>query len=305
MPASASRRIPGTWPRVAWIRCRRSSAIASALTTCTSRTFTRTGPGHPQERVGWISPASSRTSLRPTTRVGSSSKTNQTRPNAIRIPPPAETGPMRAMSCHRSLPVRDGDYVVGVTTWGIISTARINEMVIAGAALSDEAEIVAVASRDQARADAYAAEHGISRGYGSYEALLADPEIEAVYISLPNSLHCEWSIKALEAGKHVLCQKPTNHRPDAVKAVFDAADANDRFCMEAFMWRHNPQTKKLKELVDEGAIGQPRVVSTALSFTLVGDADPRLFREMDGGALMDLGCYCVSGARFLLGEPVR
>src|SRR3979490_1304478 len=109
---------------------------------------------------------------------------------------------------------------MGVTKWGIISTARINDMVLAGAALSDEAEIVAVASRDQALADAYAAEHGIPRAYGSYAALLADPEIEAVYISLPNSLHCEWSIKALEAGKHGLCEKPLSRRRRGAKGAF-------------------------------------------------------------------------------------
>jgi xylose dehydrogenase (NAD/NADP) len=194
---------------------------------------------------------------------------------------------------------------MAVTRWGIISTARINDMVLAGAALSDEAEIVAVASRDQALADTYAAEHGIPRGYGSYEALLADPEVDAVYISLPNSMHCEWSIKALDAGKHLLCEKPMSRYPDQVNAVFDAAESNDRICMEAFMWRHHPQTRRLKQLVDEGAVGEPRIVSASLSFTLLGDTDPRLRPEMQGGAMMDLGCYCVSAARLLLGEPVQ
>jgi predicted dehydrogenase len=192
-----------------------------------------------------------------------------------------------------------------VTRWGIISTAKINDMVLAGAELSDEVEIVAVASRDKARADAYAAEHGIPRGHGSYEALLADPEVEAVYISLPNGLHCEWAIRALESGKHVLCEKPLSRRVHEVQAVFDAADANDRFCMEAFMWRHNPQTKKLKELVDQGAIGELRVVYSSLSFTLGDPGDPRWLPELDGGALMDVGCYCVSASRLLAGEPAR
>jgi predicted dehydrogenase len=192
-----------------------------------------------------------------------------------------------------------------MTRWGVISTARINEKVLAGAALSDEVEVVAVASRDQARADAYAREHGIARGHGSYEALLADPDVEAVYISLPNSLHCEWAINALEAGKHVLCEKPMSRRPEEVAAVFDAAEANDRFCMEAFMWRHNPQTRRLTELVDDGAVGEVRVVRAAFSFSLTELGNVRMRPELEGGGLMDVGCYCVSGSRLLAGEPVR
>src|SRR5579862_2830955 len=127
-------------------------------------------------------------------------------------------------------------------TWGIVSTADINRKVIPGAKLSDKVELVGVASRTQERADAYAAEWEIPRAYGSYESLLADPDIEAVYISLPNTLHCPWSIKALEAGKHVLCEKPLSRHPEEVAAAFDTADRSGRFLMEAFMWRHNPQT---------------------------------------------------------------
>ena len=194
---------------------------------------------------------------------------------------------------------------MGLTKWGVLSTALINEKVLVGAALSDEVDVVAVASRDQARADAYAREHGIPRAHGSYEALLADPEVEAVYISLPNSLHCEWSINALEAGKHVLCEKPMGRRPEEVKAVFDAAESNDRFCMEAFMWRHNPQTRKLKELVGDGAIGEVRLVRAAFSFLLTDVANVRMRPELEGGGLMDVGCYCVSGLRLLAGDPVR
>jgi xylose dehydrogenase (NAD/NADP) len=194
---------------------------------------------------------------------------------------------------------------VGLTKWGVISTALINEKVLAGAALSDEVEVVAVASRDQERAGAYAREHGIPRAHGSYEALLADPEVEAVYISLPNSLHCEWSLNALEAGKHVLCEKPMSRRPEEVKAVFDAAESNDRFCMEAFMWRHNPQTRRLTELVRDGAIGEVRLVRAAFSFQLTDLGNVRMRPELEGGGLMDVGCYCVSGTRLLGGDPVR
>jgi D-xylose 1-dehydrogenase (NADP+, D-xylono-1,5-lactone-forming) len=129
--------------------------------------------------------------------------------------------------------------------WGFLSTANINAKLLAGAAESDRVDVVAVASRDTARADAYAREHGIERAHGSYEALLEDTEVEAVYISLPNSMHVDWSIRALEAGKHVLCEKPLSRHPDEVDRAFDAADQAGRLLMEAFMYRHNPQTKRL------------------------------------------------------------
>ncbi|MDX6567851.1 MAG: D-xylose 1-dehydrogenase D-xylono,5-lactone-forming, partial [Gaiellales bacterium] len=118
--------------------------------------------------------------------------------------------------------------------WGIISTADINRKVIPGAHASPKVELVAVASRDQARAEEYAKTWEIERAYGSYDALLADAEIEAVYISLPNTMHCEWSIKALEAGKHVLCEKPLSRHPEEVEAAFDAADRTGRLLSEAF-----------------------------------------------------------------------
>ena len=118
-------------------------------------------------------------------------------------------------------------------------------MLIPGAHASPKVELVGVASRDAARAAAYARKWEIPRSYGSYEDLLADPEIEAVYISLPNTMHCEWSIKAVEAGKHVLCEKPMSRHPDEVEAAFDAAERNDRILSEAFMWRHNPQAARV------------------------------------------------------------
>jgi predicted dehydrogenase len=188
--------------------------------------------------------------------------------------------------------------------WGILSTARINLQVIAAARASDRCEVVAVASREQARADAYAREHGIERAYGAYEALLEDPDVEAVYNSLPNSLHVEWTIRALEAGKHVLCEKPFDRRPEEVERTFDAAERNGLVLMEAFMWRHHPQTKKLAEVVRSGRIGEPRVVLVRFSFPLEDAADIRMRPELDGGGLMDVGCYCVSGARLIGGEPV-
>jgi D-xylose 1-dehydrogenase (NADP+, D-xylono-1,5-lactone-forming) len=189
------------------------------------------------------------------------------------------------------------------TTWGIISTAHINRLVLAGARESDRVDVVAAASRDRARAEAYAREHGLERAYGSYEALLDDAEIEAVYISLPNSLHVEWSIRALEAGKHVLCEKPLDRRPEAVERAFDTADRAGRILMEAFMYRHNPQTAKLVELVSGGAVGALRLVRSSFSFSLANPENVRLAAALDGGALMDVGCYCVSGSRLLAGEP--
>ena len=188
--------------------------------------------------------------------------------------------------------------------WGILSTARINNAVLAGARqTTDPVTIVAVASRDRHRAESYAREHDIERAHGSYEALLEDADVEAVYISLPNSLHVEWSIRALEAGKHVLCEKPFDKRPDAVERAFDTADRVQRLLMEAFMYRHHSQTLKLQELVASGAIGELRQLRASFSFTLDDPQNVRLRPELDGGALMDVGCYCVSGCRLLAGEP--
>jgi predicted dehydrogenase len=188
--------------------------------------------------------------------------------------------------------------------WGIVSTADINRKVIPGAHASEKVDLVAVASRDQARAEAYAAEWEIPRAYGSYEALLADPEIEAVYISLPNTMHAEWSIKAMEAGKHVLCEKPFTRHPEEVDEAFDVAEKTGRLLSEAFMYRHNPQTKRLADLVAGGAIGELRLVRSVFSYSLYDADNIRLRTDLEGGALMDVGCYCVSGSRLLGGEPV-
>jgi predicted dehydrogenase len=186
---------------------------------------------------------------------------------------------------------------------GLLSTARINRLILGGAAATDAVDVVAVASRDEAHARAYAEERGLPRWFAGYEAMLADPEIDAVYVSLPNSLHVEWSIRALEAGKHVLCEKPLDRRPEAVERAFDAAERAGRVLMEAFMWRHHPQTARIAELVQDGAIGELRLVRAAFTFPLAELANIRLSRELDGGALMDVGCYCVSAARLLAGEP--
>ena len=192
-----------------------------------------------------------------------------------------------------------------MTTWGLLSTANINRKLIPGAQDSPRVDLIAVASRNQQRAEDYAREWGIERAYGSYEALLDDPDVEAVYIPLPNTMHTEWSIRALEAGKHVLCEKPLSRHPDDVVDAFDAADRTVRLLSEAFMYRHNPQTMRLRELIDDGTIGEVRLIRATFSYPLYDPDNIRLRTDLEGGALMDVGCYCVSGARLAAGgEPV-
>ena len=186
---------------------------------------------------------------------------------------------------------------------GLLSTANINRAILAGAAKTGRVDVVAVASRDAGRADAYAAEHGIATAHGSYEALLADPDVEAVYISLPNGMHHEWTMHALAAGKHVLCEKPYTRHPHEAEEAFDAADAAGLVLAEAFMYRHHPQTATVARLVADGAIGRLCAVKTTFTFSLHDLSDVRALPELDGGALMDVGCYCVSGIRLLAGEP--
>jgi predicted dehydrogenase len=187
--------------------------------------------------------------------------------------------------------------------WGIVSTADINRLVIPPAQASPKVDLIAVASRDARRAAEYAAKWGIPRSYGSYDELLADPDVEAVYISLPNTMHCEWSVRAAQAGKHVLCEKPMSRHVAEVEAAFDAAEDAGRYLAEAFMWRHNPQSRRIAELVSSGAIGDLRVVRSCFSYANFDPENIRLRTDVEGGSLMDVGCYCVSGSRLLAGEP--
>ena len=188
---------------------------------------------------------------------------------------------------------------------GLLSTANINGAILHGAAQTDAVDVVAVASRSDQRARAYAREHGLERAHGSYEALLADDEVDAVYVSTPNALHVDNAIAALRAGKHVLCEKPMSWHEAEVERAFDEADAGGRVLMEAFMYRHHPQMRRLGELARE-AIGEVRLIRACFSFPLMATENVRWRRELQGGALMDVGSYCVSGARFVAGgEPVR
>jgi D-xylose 1-dehydrogenase (NADP+, D-xylono-1,5-lactone-forming) len=192
--------------------------------------------------------------------------------------------------------------------WGLLSTARINRVIVAAAAKSDLADVIAVGSRSASRAEAYARAHRLERAHGSYEALLEDDAVEAVYVSLPNSLHVEWTLRALEAGKHVLCEKPLSRDPDAVDRVFDYAKERGLVVSEGFMWRHHPQTAKLVELARPDVIGKLRLVRAAFGFdvaTVHGANDVRLDPVLEGGALMDVGAYCVNAIRLIAGEPVR
>ena len=188
---------------------------------------------------------------------------------------------------------------------GLLSTAHIDDAIVAAAAHVDEVEVVAVASRESTRAQAYAKEHGIPTAHGSYEDLLADSGVDAVYVSLPNRLHHEWTLAALGARKHVLCEKPYTRRPEEAEEAFELARSSGLVLMEAFMYRHHQQAAKVKELVEQGAVGQVQLVRSSFSFVLQDPTDVRARPELDGGALMDLGCYCVSGSRYLVGEPVH
>jgi predicted dehydrogenase len=192
-----------------------------------------------------------------------------------------------------------------MTNWGVLGAARINQQVLEGAALAEGASVVAIAARDRDRAQAQADAHSIPTVYGSYDELLADPEIDAVYIPLPNALHVPWAVRSLEAGKHVLCEKPLARSEAEARRAFAAARQANKLLMEAFMWRHTPQTKRLSELLDEGTVGRVRVVRATFGFRLEGEGDVRLSHELEGGALMDVGCYCVSAARLVAGEPVH
>jgi predicted dehydrogenase len=188
--------------------------------------------------------------------------------------------------------------------WGVLSTASIGRLVIEASRAADHAEFVAVASRDADRGRAFAGELGLEASYGSYEELLASEAVDAVYVPLPLALHTEWTVKALEAGKHVLCEKPLATSAADAARCFDAAEAAGRRCVEGLMYRHHPQTALARELVADGAIGRLAHVRAALSVS-VPAGDIRRSVELGGGALGDLGCYCVSAIRLFAGEPER
>ena len=192
--------------------------------------------------------------------------------------------------------------------WGLLSTAQVNGAILHAARgeAAGSAVVVAVGSRDPARARAYADGWQIPRGHGSYEALVSDPEVDAVYVSTPNGRHVEDALRAVGEGKHVLVEKPFGRRPGEVAEVVAAAERAGVVLAEGFMYRHHPQTRRLVELVRDGAVGRLREIRARFEFPLDRPGDHRWLRALDGGALMDLGSYCVHAARTVAGEePVE
>ncbi len=191
--------------------------------------------------------------------------------------------------------------------WGLLSTARINGAVMPPIRLSHRSELVGVASRDQAKADAYAQAHALPRAYGTYEAMLADPAITAIYNPLPNHLHAEWTIKAAEAGKHVLCEKPLALSLADIDRMIAAARANKVVVAEAFMYKHHPQTLKVLELLKNKPIGDLLAIKGAFTFDLSPrPTDIRWMPDMGGGSIWDVGCYPISFTRLIAqADPIE
>ncbi len=189
--------------------------------------------------------------------------------------------------------------------WGVLGTGGIADKVVSQLPAS-QTRFVAVASRSPQRAKAFASKHN-GRAFHHYDDLLKDDQIDAVYVALPNALHAEWSIRALESGKHVLCEKPLATSETEARLMFDAARDANRLLVEAFMYRCHPAVERFIELVHSGAIGQPKIIRTHFTFNRPVDPhDVRYQAQLVGGALMDVGCYCVNFARALAGrEPTR
>ena len=195
----------------------------------------------------------------------------------------------------------------GVVRWGVLSTAHIGvDKVIPATRTAGRCEVVAIASRELARAQAAASALGIERAYGSYEALLADPDVDAVYNPLPNDLHAPWTIAAAKAGKHVLCEKPLAMDAAEAERMIAACEEAGVLLMEAFMYRLHPTWEAVRELVTSGRIGELRAVQSWFSYFNDDPNDIRNIAASGGGALYDIGCYSVNLSRMLFGtEPVR
>ena len=187
--------------------------------------------------------------------------------------------------------------------WGLVSTARINRRVIPAIRASERGELTAVASRSQAGADAYAAEWEIPQTFGSYEAMLESEAVDAVYISLPNHLHAEWTVKALTAGKHVLCEKPFALTLAEMDGMVATAEDSGKVLAEAFMYRHHPQTKLVGEWVRDGRLGDIILFRGVFNFAFSSRQNIRLVQEYGGGCLWDVGIYPMSFAQYVMGGP--
>lgn len=189
--------------------------------------------------------------------------------------------------------------------WGLMSTARINNQLIPSIRSSARGELVAVASRRRMKANRYAREKKIPFAFGSYEEMLASQQVDAVYVSLPNHLHAEWTIRALRAGKHVLCEKPLALTVDEVDAIIAASQETGKFAMEALMYRHHPQSLMIEKWIEEGRIGTLQSVRGVFNFVLDHPGDIRFKPEMGGGAIWDIGIYPLSYAQWLMKEPAQ
>jgi predicted dehydrogenase/aryl-alcohol dehydrogenase-like predicted oxidoreductase len=186
--------------------------------------------------------------------------------------------------------------------WGVLGAGGIADTFAKALPQSRTGRLAAVGSRDGAKAAAFTAKHGGARAHGSYEALLVDPEVDAVYIATPHPQHAEWCIRAARAGKHILCEKPITLNHAEAMVVADAAREAGVFMMEAFMYRCHPQTQRLTELIRSGAIGEVRMIQATFSFQAGFNADGRLFsNELGGGGILDVGCYTTSIARLVAG----
>jgi predicted dehydrogenase len=187
--------------------------------------------------------------------------------------------------------------------WGLLSTANINRRLIPAIRASARGELIAVASRNPVRAQSYAAEWEIPRAFGSYEEMLESDSIDCIYNGLPNHLHAEWSIKAMQAGKHVLCEKPFALSLVEVDQMIAASQKHARIITEAFMYRHHPQTKLAGEWVHSGQIGEPIHFYGLFHFNLKDQGNVRLYPEFGGGCLWDIGVYPMSLAQYLFSSP--
>lgn len=185
--------------------------------------------------------------------------------------------------------------------WGVAGTAKIADQLVRAWELSNTNELVAIASRDAAKAKAWADKKHASRVFDSYESMLASNAIDAVYIPLPNGLHCEWTVKAAQQGKHVLCEKPLADNAAQVQEIIAARDANRVVIMEAFMYRFHPKTLKIKQMVEQGAVGELKIIRASFTFFLREPRNIRMNKGLAGGALMDVGCYPVNISRLVAG----
>jgi predicted dehydrogenase len=188
-------------------------------------------------------------------------------------------------------------------TWGLLSTARINRKLIPAIRAAGRADLVAVASRSRPRASEYAAEWEIPQAFGSYQALIDDPSVDVVYVSLPNSLHAEWAVRAIEAGKHVLCEKPLALSVAECDRIIAAAEAAGVVAMEAIMVLYHPLLHKARQLVRDGTLGEVMLARGTFSFYLDRPADVRWDPSLGGGSLWDVGIYPVSFIRWIAGDP--